>query len=162
MFEREKLTWVCGHDHEPELEEEILPNGKSVWKMTTELYKPTQVCPSFIRGMADRMAVAFHRYGDLKDAPKPPHAIDEIAGLNKRVELYQETGNGEYLMDAANFAMIECMLGFHPNFNMTPVEQGPGLQLSTGEMTRETHQQRRLKGASGGLAARIREGREGD
>lgn len=152
------MEWVCekhGHEHT------LMGEGRELW-VPVRLGQPTEVCPTFLQGMADRMAVARHRYGPLIEAPKPPNHIDEIAGLAKRMALYEETGNGEYLMDAANFAMIEYMLANHPNFNLTAVEQGPGLQKADGSMTRKTHAERKMEGASGALATRLREGRGGD
>lgn len=157
------MEWACGHaGHEQDLRPREYPNGKVTYGIELVLGAPTEVCQYFLQGMADRMAVAKHRYGPLTEAPKPPNHIDEIAGLKKRIELYEETGNGEYLMDAANFAMIEYMLGNHPNFHLEPVEQGPGLQTADGPLLRITHAERKLKGASGSLARRIEEGRGGD
>jgi len=62
---------------------------------------------SFIQGMADRMAVSHHKYGKVEDGY--PHKIDALVCLAGRLEMYHETRNTEYLIDAANFAMIEFM-----------------------------------------------------
>lgn len=53
------------------------------------------------------MEVSFHKYGPLKNAY--PHKVDALKSLLLRIEKYRETGNTEFLIDAANFAMIEFM-----------------------------------------------------
>lgn len=62
---------------------------------------------TFIQGMKDRMVVSFYKYGALRDAY--PHKISAIASLQDRLRKYAETKNTEYLIDAANFCMIEFM-----------------------------------------------------
>lgn len=76
------------------------------------LYR-TEVSASFLQRMANAMGMSFFKYGAVKDAY--PHKIDAIASLKKRLELYEQTGNQEYLVDVANFAMIEYMEPRHPN-----------------------------------------------
>lgn len=61
----------------------------------------------FIEFMRNRMEVSYHKYGPLKDAY--PHKVDAIESLQLRLQKYAETGNTEYLVDVANFAMIEFM-----------------------------------------------------
>lgn len=159
------MEWACGHvGHEQDLTVVELPNGKTFYTMELKVAKPTEVCQYFLQGMVDRMAVSFHKYGPLTEAPKPPNNIDEIAGLKKRLALYEETGNGEWLVDVANFAMIETMLKYHPSYHFRPTDsdESPGLIDAKGEASQKSHADRKNFGASGQLAARIREGREGD
>ena len=120
-----------------------------------------EVDPTFLKGMADRMSVSFHKYGRVIDTPP---SVDEIAGLKKRLQLYEETGNGEWLMDVANFAMIEYMLRRHPkyHFRATSSDESPGLPSKDGTESQMSHADRGKVGASGQLATRMREGREGD
>ena len=61
----------------------------------------------FIERMKRSMAVSFHKYGPVRAAY--PHKVDALASLRKRLRLYQDTGNADYLTDVANFAMIEYM-----------------------------------------------------
>lgn len=73
----------------------------------------------FAQGMADRMAVSFFKYGYVKNAVGK---VDFIKSMQMRLDLYLlggivkggivERGNTEYLMDAANFLMMEFM---HPS-----------------------------------------------
>ena len=80
----------------------------------------------FVQGMADRMAVSFCKYGRVAEAY--PSRVDAIASLRKRLERYEETGNTEWLMDVANFAMIEFMRPRHPkaHFRPTDSKESPG------------------------------------
>lgn len=71
----------------------------------------SEVSTEFLRGMASRMALSFEKYGAVKDAY--PDKVDALASLETRLRKYRETGNTEYLMDVANFAMIEYMRPRH-------------------------------------------------
>jgi hypothetical protein len=67
---------------------------------------------TFVQGMYDRMAVSYFKYGKVADAC--PDKVDALASLEMRLKRYRETGNTEWLMDVANFAMIEFMRPRHP------------------------------------------------
>ena len=86
----------------------------------------TEFSEQFIQGMRDRMTVSFYKYGPIKEAY--PEKVNAISSLTDRLRKYAETGNTEFLMDAANFAMIEFMLPSHPNafFAGTDDDQSPG------------------------------------
>jgi len=62
--------------------------------------------------MYDRMCVSFFKYGLVEKGY--PDKVDAIGSLEKRLENYKNTGNTEWLMDVANFAMIEYMRPRHP------------------------------------------------
>lgn len=72
----------------------------------------TEFSEDFIQKMKDRMIVSFHKYGPI--ALGYPSKVDAIGSLRDRLRMYASTGNTEYLVDAANFAMIEFMLPRHP------------------------------------------------
>ena len=89
----------------------------------------------FVQGMYDRMAVSYFKYGKVSDGyPKP---LSALASLGQRLVKYQETGNTEYLIDAANFAMIEFMrpsvVGAH--FTPTDAHGSPGRTKQSGTIT---------------------------
>ena len=86
----------------------------------------TEFSEPFVQGMADRMAVSFCKYGKVADAY--PHRVDAIASLQKRLEKYERDGNTEWLIDVANFAMIEFMHPRHPeaHFKATDSQASPG------------------------------------
>ena len=72
----------------------------------------TEFSDTFVQGMYDRMAVSYFKYGPV--AKGYPDKVDAIASLRVRLDRYVETGNTEWLMDVANFAMIEFMRPRHP------------------------------------------------
>ena len=86
----------------------------------------TEVSEPFVQGMRDRMAVSFYKYGSVIDGY--PKRVDAIASLRRYLEYYEDTGNAEFLMDVANFAMIEFMLPRHPNAHFVPTDssESPG------------------------------------
>ena len=81
---------------------------------------------AFIGGMLARMAMSFFKYGRVKEAY--PDRVNAIDSLKLRLDKYAETGNTEYLMDAANFCMIEFMFPAHPGafFEATDSDGSPG------------------------------------
>lgn len=93
----------------------------------------TEVSEDFVKGMRDRMVMSFYKYGPVKDAY--PHKVNAISSLTDRLRKYAATGNTEFLMDAANFAMIEFM---HPQheaafYKPTDSDESPGRRaLRTG------------------------------
>lgn len=80
----------------------------------------------FVQGMRDRMAVSYYKYGPLVDAY--PAKVNALESLRLRLDKYYETGNTEFLVDAANFAMIEFMRPSHPQAHFRPTEsnESPG------------------------------------
>lgn len=68
----------------------------------------------FVQGMYNRMAFSFYKYGKVADGF--PDKIDAIKSLEQRLTNYKNDGNGEWLMDVANFAMIEFMRPRHPKY----------------------------------------------
>lgn len=77
----------------------------------------------FLQGMVTRMGVGYHRYGSIDF-----HRADWLKTAEERVKKYQETGNTEWLMDAANFLMVEFMSPKHPDahFRATEHSESPG------------------------------------
>lgn len=95
----------------------------------------TEYSVEFIQGMLDRMGVSFHKYGAVKDAY--PHKIDALDSMRKRVKRYRETGNKEWLIDAANFLMIEFLLpSQEATFRSTSSDESPGRTTVCGEISR--------------------------
>lgn len=69
----------------------------------------TEFDPSFVTKMVSAMMVSFHKYGRVADAY--PLKFDATSDVRARMAKYRATGNKHFLVDAANFAMIEAM---HP------------------------------------------------
>lgn len=90
------------------------------------VYVSSEFNEQFVQAMRDRMQVSYHKYGPLRDAY--PHKVNALESLRARLERYLETGNTEWLIDAANFAMIEYMCPSHPkaHFRATDTNESPG------------------------------------
>ena len=100
-------------------------------------HAPSEVSRPFLQGMADRMATSFHKYGPITQAY--PKDLDAIASLKYRLEKYEETGNTEWLIDVANFAMIEFMLPHHPDAHFDPEAKSIGRVRTDGRSAGEKH-----------------------
>jgi len=95
----------------------------------------TEVSEQFIQGMRDRMVVSYYKYGPLEQAY--PENVDAVGSLTERLRRYAADGNTEWLMDVANFAMIEFMRPRHPqaHFKGTDDDASPGRRsLRTGQL----------------------------
>jgi hypothetical protein len=95
----------------------------------------TEFSATFVQGMANRMTVSYFKYGAVADG-YPTH-VDAVSSLTQRLDEYRRTGNTEFLIDAANFAMIEFM---HPavpgaEFHGTDSDQSPGRTTANGAVT---------------------------
>ena len=96
-------------------------------------FHKSEFSEEFVAGMRNRMEVSYHKYGPVSAAY--PHKVDAVASLLVRLERYAKDGNTEWLMDVANFAMIEFMLPRHPkaHFEGTDDAASPGrVSLKTG------------------------------
>lgn len=80
----------------------------------------SEISVDFLQGMVDRMMVSFHKYGAVAEATE----IDNMSSAWQRQAKYHQTGNTEWLMDAANFLMMEFMA--NPDaFHATDSESEP-------------------------------------
>lgn len=85
---------------------------------------------TFWKRMVAAMEFSKHKYGPIKDAY--PHKVNALKSLKERLKLYEETGSGEYLVDVANFAMIEFTLPAHETFNDRTKDGGTGRKWHAG------------------------------
>ena len=72
----------------------------------------TEWCEAFERARRHRMVMGAFRYGLLTDPDK--WRYDMLAGLRKKLEHYEQSGNTKSLVDAANYLMLEFMHPAHP------------------------------------------------
>lgn len=61
----------------------------------------------FIQYMANRMGFSHFKYGLVDNAY--PYKVDSLGTAEDRISLYRQTGNTEFLVDAANQLMTEFM-----------------------------------------------------
>lgn len=101
--------------------------GNSSWDNTSQEAMWRQETSRYFHSLMDAaMMTSFYKYGALADAY--PEKIDAIESMELRLKKYILTGNAEYLVDVANFAMIEFMHPEHPtaHYKPTDVEGSPG------------------------------------
>lgn len=75
----------------------------------------TEWSPEFERLMRNRLLMGALRYGTLEHKRKVGGKWDLVGAVKKKVELYEKTGNLEYLVDSANYCLLEFECGKHPN-----------------------------------------------
>lgn len=62
----------------------------------------------FDRKRQEAIVVSYYKYGPSKENFKKG-MVDAIGSLKKNLEKFEETGNTEYLVDIANYAMFRFM-----------------------------------------------------
>jgi len=70
----------------------------------------TEWCEDFERARRYRLVMGAFRYGLLSD---PKGKYDLLGGLRMKLRQYEQTGNTEALVDAANYLMLEFMWPSH-------------------------------------------------
>jgi hypothetical protein len=83
--------------------------------------------------MVNRMLTSFHKYGHVEAAIE--NGVDCLASAKQRVDKYLETGNTEYLMDAANYYMMEFMFPSLETAHFDAASRSPGRVLRSGRIT---------------------------
>jgi hypothetical protein len=75
------------------------------------------------------MMMSHYKYGSVKDTYEVHKTAKAIGSLEMRLLKYKQTGNIEFLVDVANFAMIEFMYPQHKNahYRTTSSQESPGL-----------------------------------
>ncbi len=113
------------------------PKSKPISTQITlhQVAPETEVSVRFFQGMMNRMAVSYYKYGPVAEGY--PEKVNALESLQQRIGFYKETKNIEYLIDAANFAMIEFM---HPSykdafFEGTDTDRSPGRTSIDGEVS---------------------------
>lgn len=88
---------------------------------------------TFLQGMVNRMLTSYHKYGHSRTAVE--RGVDPLESSKQRVEKYKETGNTEYLMDAANYLMMEFMYPSVEGAYFDAASKSPGRTLRSGRIT---------------------------
>lgn len=78
--------------------------------------------PEAIKLMRHRMLMGIYRHGYFRSPDQPNY--DRIGSALTRLKLYQETGNGEHLIDVMNLCGIEFVKRAHPHFHFAPADDG--------------------------------------
>lgn len=84
-----------------------------------------QIDVPFIQGMLDRMCFGFYNYGHMRRYENVSHSLTNV---KMRLDKYEQTHNTEFLMDAANYCMMEFVKPcFHDAFfKSTDKSESPG------------------------------------
>lgn len=118
----------------------------------------TEFSEFFVQGMANRMAVSFHKYGPVAEAY--PSKVDALATLQTKIDLYLKggvvkgkkiaPGNTEYLMDAGNYCMIEFMYPKNRKAFFQPTDSSGtnGRVWNDGEETEAAHGDKQAQDAA--------------
>jgi hypothetical protein len=75
--------------------------------------------PKFTELMLNRMVVGYAKYGSWK---VNRYEVDIWKNIETRWNKYRETGNTEFLIDLANFAMMEFSMPLHPDAHFKPTD----------------------------------------
>lgn len=73
---------------------------------TREEILKTEYSERFDEIRKNMMEMSYYKYGPLKKNYSEHKCMDAVGNIKKRIEMYEKTGNTEYLADAANFCMI--------------------------------------------------------
>jgi hypothetical protein len=79
--------------------------------------------PEFEHLMRNRLVMGTLRYGLITNEPKPGHTEKYVAYIQTKLNIYAETGNTEMLVDVANLAMMEFVMGDHPDKHFKAVDR---------------------------------------
>ena len=93
-------------------------------KPSLEELKRTQWCGEFETLMRNRLIMGAMRYETFDDKRRTGCSYDYIASITSRLKKYQETGNTEHLVDAANCLMLEFEFGNHPTKHFSSIDDG--------------------------------------
>lgn len=83
-------------------------------KFRLEDLQQSEWSPEFERLMRNRLVMGAFRYGLLADKRVKGKKWDLIEPIRAKVELYEQTGNTEYLVDAANYCLLAFECDNHP------------------------------------------------
>lgn len=75
----------------------------------------TEWSPEFEQHMRNRLLMGALRYGLLADKKKNPNKWDLLKALRSKIKGYLKTHNKEYLVDAANYLLLEFECPSIPN-----------------------------------------------
>jgi hypothetical protein len=103
--------WKCG-----------LPEEQPPKAVDFDSLRKTEWSKDFETYMRNRLIMGALRYGVINAKDKPKY--DRIDSIRKRLQLYQDSGNTELLVDIANMALLEFVEGDHPLKHFTALDSG--------------------------------------
>jgi hypothetical protein len=82
---------------------------------------PSEYSERFDQLRKAAIAVSYHKYGPAKNNFHEGR-VDAVASLRRKLLAYERTGNTEYLVDVANYAMFEFMFPIHKDAHFKPTD----------------------------------------
>ena len=76
--------------------------------MNTSNILAKEYSEEFDKKRQEAIVVSYHKYGPSKENFRKG-MVDAIGSLKKNLKKFEETGNTEYLVDVANYAMFRFM-----------------------------------------------------
>jgi hypothetical protein len=118
FFFKNAWRWKFGL---PEFEEEFHDANKYGSMPTIEELRKESYDDRFNFLMNNRMLMGRFRYGPRKTKKEHPAYI---TAAKRRIELYEESGNTELLVDAGNYLRMEFETPLHPNGHFKSIDDG--------------------------------------
>ncbi len=84
---------------------------------TLEELVVSQTNPEFEEKRLQRMVIGRFRYAKVSEQASGEKSFKNLESLEKRIQLFRETGNGEHLVDVANMCGIIYKLQQHPTWH---------------------------------------------
>lgn len=103
------------------LQRQIRPDYTPNSKPGVEELRKTEWIPEFEQYMRNRLVMGAIRYETFKEKIAD-NKYDCIEYIRRKLKDYEDTGNLECLVDAANLLMIEYAAPNHPNPHFTPLD----------------------------------------
>lgn len=91
-----------------------------------EELRETEWSPEFEKLMRNRLIMGSLRYGRMGHGsiPKGKPRYDRVNSIIKRIKMFEETANAEFLVDCANFCLLLYEERDHPNFHFKSIDDG--------------------------------------
>lgn len=93
---------------------EYIPDKVFVTLAEIEAAVKKKWCKKFFKLMRTRLEMGYLRY-EVGNQGANKKKYDYIKAMRDKIDLYEKTGNTEFMVDVGNYAMLEFSQGNHPN-----------------------------------------------
>jgi hypothetical protein len=90
--------------------------------LTEQQMRKAEWCEKFEQYMRNRLLVGCFRHGKMARTTDTDY--DRIGSVRERLDLHDNDGNMEHLVDVAALCMMEFVHGTHPNRHWNPLDEG--------------------------------------
>lgn len=94
--------------------------------------KKTEWSDEFEQLMRNRLLMGAFRYGLMERKSEQHGQWKMIDSIRKRVDLYEQTGNLEPLVDLANLCLVEYVMARHAGGQLEAVDDGEHVEFVAG------------------------------